>query len=90
MPTRREDYIAAKRHVDALRGLYIHGIVFALVMTTLVIINATGNGAWWVQWPLLGWGLGLVVHAVAVFMSPVRVFGAAWEHRKIRERLCRG
>ena len=76
----------AKQHVAALKGFYIHGIIFCLVMTGLLIINLATNAPWWVQWPLLGWSTGVIGHAVAVF-SPVSVFGRDWEERKIKELL---
>ena len=74
----------AKRHVEALKGFYIHGIVFALVMTGLFIINFAVGPPWWVQWPFLGWGIGILGHAAAVF-SPMKFFGTEWEERKIKQ-----
>jgi hypothetical protein len=78
-------------HVEALKGFYIHAIVFACVMTGLVIINAATGGGWWVQWPLLGWGIGLAAHALAVFkpVQPVRLFGPEWTARQVKARLAK-
>ena len=76
----------AKQHVAALKGFYIHAAIFALVLTGLLIINLATGSPWWVQWPLLGWGIGILGHAVAVF-TPLQVFGKEWEDRKIKERL---
>ncbi len=81
-------YIEARRHVAALRGFYIHALIFALVIALLVAINVVTYAAWWVQWPILGWGVGLVGHAVGVFM-PINLFGGDWEQRKIRERMAK-
>lgn len=78
----------ARRHVDALKGLYVHAIIFALVMAGLLAINLLASKDWWVQWPLLAWGVGLAGHAVGV-LSPVKLFGREWEERKIREYLAR-
>lgn len=81
----------AIRHVEALKGFYIHAIVFGCVMTGLVIINAATGGGWWAQWPLLGWGIGLAAHAVAVFkpMRHVRLFGPEWTARQVKARLAK-
>jgi hypothetical protein len=38
----------------------------------------------WFIWPLMGWGVGVVIHALSAFgFGPG--FGADWEARKIRE-----
>ena len=76
----------AKQHVAALKGFYIHAFVFVLVMAGLLIINLGAGSPWWVQWPLLGWGIGLLGHAVAIF-APIRILGKAWEERKIKEMM---
>ena len=53
----------------AWRGLYIHLTAYVVVNALLVGINlATTPDRLWIQWPLLGWGIGVVAHAAAVFM----------------------
>lgn len=81
-------YAEAKRQVAALKGFYIHLFVFVCVMLGLLGINVATKSEWWVQWPLLGWGLGLAGHAVGVFM-PTKHVGRDWEERKIKERLAK-
>ena len=76
----------ARQHVAALKGFYIHVTVFLLVNCGLAGINFATGAPWWFQWPLLGWGIGLLGHAVIVF-SPVRIFGREWEERKIKEHM---
>ena len=39
-----------------------HAIVFVAVMALLLIINLWTGGYFWVQWVLLGWGIGLLSH----------------------------
>jgi len=34
----------------------------------------------WFYWPMLGWGLGLTIHAVSTFG-----IGKNWEEKKIKE-----
>jgi hypothetical protein len=49
-------------------GLYIHATVYAAVNVLLITINlSSATGELWFQWPLLGWGIGLLTHAVAAF-----------------------
>jgi 2TM domain len=42
------------------------------------------DGIWWVQWPFLGWGLGVALHAWAVYGTTPN-FIAKWQLRKIKE-----
>jgi hypothetical protein len=81
-------YVAAKRHVAAVRGFYIHGLVFACVMSLLLGINIISKSGWWVQWPLFGWGIGLLAHALTVY-TPFQLFGSSWEERKINEYIAK-
>lgn len=58
---------AARRHVVARRrrGLLLHALIFLLVNAALFGINfLTTPGEWWVLFPVFGWGLGLLLHAV--------------------------
>ncbi len=74
----------AKQKVEAMMGFYIHLIVFTLVIILLFAINYADGPDWWVQWPLLGWGIGIAVHAFAVFgRMPNRI--TLWQLRKIRD-----
>ena len=86
--TRQERYEAAKAHVAALIGYYIHLGVFVAVMVGLFGINYAGGDPWWVQWPLIGWGLGILGHAYLVF-SPRSVSMKEWQRRKIKEEIAK-
>jgi hypothetical protein len=71
---------AATKATDAKIGFYIHLAVFVVVNAGLAAINlSTPSDILWFQWPLLGWGLGLVLHALLVFVFP--------PGSRIRERL---
>ena len=73
----------AKRQVAAIKGFYVHLFVFTLVMLGLVAINFAVGRPWWVLWVLLGWGIGVLAHALTVFGHTSRRI-ADWEKRKIR------
>jgi 2TM domain len=76
----------AKRRVAALKGFYIHLIVFMAVNLGLTVLNIATGDDWWVQWVWLGWGIGVLAHAIAVFgRGPKSVKN--WENRKIRQFL---
>ena len=85
MNTEDSKYHRAKKRVEALRGFYIHLGVYVLVNTLLFLINITASpDGLWFFWPLLGWGIALVLHAFSVFGSG-RLLGADWEEKKIRQ-----
>ncbi len=80
---REQSYERARERVKALKGFYIHAMTFVLVNIMLFVINLLTGGAWWFFWPLLGWGIGLGVHALNVF--GFGMLGRDWEERKTRE-----
>ena len=52
----------------ARRGFYIHLVAYMMVNALLVGINlATNPDRLWFQWPLMGWGIGVLAHGAAVF-----------------------
>ena len=59
----------ARRRVARKMGFYIHATVFALVNLGLFAINALTGEPHWARFPLMGWGLGLAIHAVVTFLS---------------------
>jgi len=78
-------YREAKQKVARLRGFYTHLVVYVAVNILLFLINTiVSPDTLWFIWPLLGWGIGVAVHAVVVFSNAGRL-GAQWEERKIRE-----
>lgn len=82
----QQRYQRARARVQAIKGFYIHATVFVLVNIALFVLNVLVGGAWWFYWPLLGWGIGLVAHAVGVFgFGGGGPWGRDWEQRKIRE-----
>jgi 2TM domain-containing protein len=57
---------------EAKRGFKIHALVYALVMTGLIVLNAlliafTDADFPWVFFPLVGWGIGLTFHYIYGF-----------------------
>jgi hypothetical protein len=62
-----------RRRAERLRaaevtGFRIHLAVYVIVQALLVAVWwATGAGFQWFWFPLLGWGIGLAVHAAVVY-----------------------
>ncbi len=80
----RQKIERAKRQVEALTGLYIHLTIFVLVMLLLLVINIATGTPWWVQWPFLGWGVGVLGHAAAVHGQTPN-FIRDWQIKKMKE-----
>ncbi len=78
-------YQEAKKRVEEIKGFYFHLISYIVINAVLVVINLLTSPEYlWFIWPIIGWGVGLLIHAFTVFGN---VMGKAWEERKIKEIL---
>ena len=85
MNSEDRNYQKAKKRVKEIRGFYTHLVTYVLINTLLFLINITTSpDILWFYWPLLGWGIGIVMHAFYVFGFG-RWFGPDWEEKKIKE-----
>jgi hypothetical protein len=57
----------ARRRVKARLGWYTHATVYLLVIGGLALLGLW-QGRLWPVAPALGWGLGLLMHGLAVFV----------------------
>jgi hypothetical protein len=85
--TEQERIDRAHREVDELRGFYSHLTLYVGVMVLLFLVDAAMGGGWWVQWPALGWGVGVIANAVTVYGR--RRWGTQWEERQVAATLAR-
>lgn len=75
--------------MEELRSFYSHFFIYLLINAFFFVIDMlTSPGRWWFYWPMLGWGIGLFVHFMGVFVIG-RAFGKDWEEKKIRELMDR-
>ncbi len=64
----------AINRIRAKRAFWVHLVMFVAVNALLVGIWAvTTAGYFWPIWPMLGWSIGLVGHAVSVFIAPMDI-----------------
>lgn len=81
----------AHKRAGAKLGWYVHAAFFVAVNLLMFAVSRYGLGSRpWSVYPFLGWGLGLTLHGVAVF---VLGNGSGLRERlvqKERERLKRG
>ena len=76
-------YLRATEHVKKLKSFYGNLISYCFVIPFLIFINLSyGSQFQWFWFPLLGWGMGLTLHAMEIFG-----YGKSWEERKINEIL---
>ena len=62
-------YSRARKRAQAKYGFYVHLAVYIAVMVLLVVINlVTNSGNYWFIWPLFGWGIAIVIHALSTFV----------------------
>ena len=60
----------AQTNAKAKVEFRIHLINYIVINTLLVIINLTLTPEHiWFIWPLFGWGIGIIVHALNVYYS---------------------
>ena len=70
--TEEEMYEEAKKRVQAKRGFYKHLFAYVLVNAILVVVWAfpAGGGYPWFLWVIGGWGIGVVMNFIEVFVWP--------------------
>jgi hypothetical protein len=84
-------YERAHARVQAMKDFYVHAIAFLVVNIGLFALNALVGGAWWFYWPLIGWGIGLGLHAFGAFgFGGGGSWGREWEERKTQEMMEKG
>lgn len=72
----------ARRRAGMKLGWYIHAGVYIAVNLLLASLSAM-SGRGWAIYPALGWGLGLAIHGIVVFLV---AGGGVYEQLLERER----
>jgi len=79
-----------REHVRKLRRFYTDALIYAVVNLGLILIWAiSGGGYFWPIWVIIGWGIGLGVHAFSLGLIPqmnamVPFMTAEWEDQEVR------
>ena len=83
MNTEEIKYQKARERVEAIKGFYIHLTVYVVVNLILFSFNMiVSPDSLWFFWPLMGWGIAIVLHALRVFGG---LLDSNWEEKKIAE-----
>jgi hypothetical protein len=78
-------YVKAQKRVEDLKGFYGNLTAYSIVNTALIILNLVLSPKHlWFLFPLLGWGIGVAIHAMSVF-NYMPFLSRNWEEKKIQE-----
>ncbi len=79
----------AVEYVRDIKGFYNHLGVYIITIAAMAATNVyMGTDNLWFIWPMLGWGLGVASHGLAVF-ELFSLLGIDWERRQIKKRMQR-
>ena len=77
----------AVRQLKKKRDFYGHLLVYVLVNSTLVAVWAmTSGGFFWPVFPMLGWGIGVIMNAWDVWRGDFTAEQIAEEMRRLERR----
>lgn len=76
----------ARRRAGMKMGWYIHAGVYVAVNLMLAVLSAM-SGRHWAIYPALGWGLGLAIHGIVVYLV---THAQLWQKLVERERRALG
>ena len=77
----------ARKQVKELKEFYMHLFTYVVTLSFLLIVNLISNPDYlWVKWTAIGWGIGVIMHAMHVFETS-SLFSSAWGKREIEKRL---
>ncbi len=71
----------ARKRAGKKMGWYIHAFVYIVVNIGLALLSSLGSGHWAI-FPALGWGLGLLIHGLVVFVAPP---GSGFRERLVQQ-----
>lgn len=73
--------------IEHVKDIYSHLINYGIVVGGFFILNLlTSPDYIWAWWIAMGWGIGVVSHALSVY-EITSFFGAEWEKKQIEKRL---
>lgn len=79
----------ARRRAGAKLGWYIHATVYVAVNLLLMILSAQSPRGWAI-YPAMGWGIGLAIHGVVVFVLTSGVHECLVQRERRRLQTQRG
>jgi Na+/melibiose symporter-like transporter len=79
-------YKEARNRVNELRLFYRNLMTYLIINVVLVIINLVTNpDHLWFYWVTIFWGIGMLFHAMSVFLGKGQLLGREWEEKQIKK-----
>mgnify|MGYP001945758146 CR=1 FL=1 len=80
----------AIEYVKNLKGFHKSWMSYIVVISCLYVLNLyVSPDYFWVIWPALGWGIGIVIRGIKLF-GMFNFFGHEWEQKQFEKRINRG
>lgn len=79
------EHLMESERDKAINGFYTHFVVFLSVIFGLALINLVSGDSFWIQWVVLGWGIGIAFHAFMIFVRRPQQEQKMREARRARE-----
>lgn len=80
-----QKYLRAGKRIEEIKGFYQHLLAYCLFTPFTIFINYKTYWDYkWFWFSVIGWGIGLVIHALVVFVHK-GMLENKWEERKIEE-----
>ena len=87
----KDIYKEAKKRVEAKKGFFGHLSAFVSVGLFFFVMNmVTDPFDLWFFFPMLPWGIGLLIHYLAVFGFPgTKALSREWEQKELEKEIDR-
>lgn len=87
----QEKLAKVKKRVESIKGFYIHALVYVLVNAGLICLYFLAKISdpatpFWPLFTMVGWGIGLAIHGVSVFILD-KLFSEKWEEEQIKKMM---
>ncbi len=84
----------AQKRVSAKKRFYKHLSAYIAVAGFFLAVNVfsfDASGDWWFYWPVLPWGIGLLIHYFSVFGLPAanNALTPEWESAELEKEVAR-
>lgn len=85
-------YEKARRVVREKKKFYRGLSSYVVMCLFFVVLNTvTFSGSWWFMWPMMGWGIAILIKYFQLFGLPgsAQLGSADWEEREMEKELGR-
>ncbi len=84
-------YQKARQQVKKKKGFYVHlgtFIAVGIFFLAMNILTFEEAGEWWFFFPMLPWGIGLMIHYFIVFGLPgTKALSSEWEEKELQREM---